>query len=185
LYLCYCIDKESGDRRRAEVFELVGSFPSIVISHIHKWLTVTHSQFEYKSRHQEPQAQQQQAQQQVTRLHRPQPVPPSAPHAPQPISQRVEGIVSPESSPELSPTIFQADLEGQRQHRPPRPLPAQVLQRQESSEMDPFLPDLDAEPEPEPREDVRGYDVSNRDPVPDSEDDEGTDSALFPGSDIF
>jgi len=51
--------------------------------------------------------------------------------------------------------------------------------------MDPFLPDLDAEPEPEPREDVRGYDVSNRDPVPDSEDDEGTDSALFPGSDIF
>ena len=26
MYLCYCIDKESGDRRRAEVFKLVRSF---------------------------------------------------------------------------------------------------------------------------------------------------------------
>jgi len=52
--------------------------------------------------------------------------------------------------------------------------------------MDPFLPDLDAEPEPEPPGDVSGYDVSNHDPAPDGgEDDEGTDSALFPGSDIF
>ena len=29
LYLCYCIDKETGDRRRAEVFELV-RFPFIL-----------------------------------------------------------------------------------------------------------------------------------------------------------
>ncbi|KAH9958336.1 plasma-membrane choline transporter-domain-containing protein [Russula dissimulans] len=170
LYLCYCIDKESGDRRRAEVFEL----------------------FEYKSRRQQSQAEQQQGQQQAARLHRPQPVQPPAPHAPQPISQRVEGIASPESSPELSPTVFQVDLEGQRQHPPPQHLPgqqrtAQALQRQESSEMDPFLPDLDAEPEPEPPGDVGGYDVSDSDPAPDGtvEDDEGTGSALFPGSDIF
>ncbi|KAI0293553.1 plasma-membrane choline transporter-domain-containing protein [Russula brevipes] len=168
LYLCYCIDKETGDRRRAEVFEL----------------------FEYDPRRQQQQPQQHQQQQQ-TRVHRPQPVPHPAPHAPQPISQRVEGIASPESSPDLSPTTFQVDLEvGRRLHRPPvHPQPqqhtVQALQRQESSEMDPFLPDLDAELEP----DVRGYDVSNPNPAEHSdneEDEEGLAvSGLFPGSDIF
>ena len=140
-------------------------------------------------------------------MHRPQPAPPPTSHAPQPISQRVEGIASPESSPELSPADFQVDLEvGRRQHRPPLPVQAQqqhttkALQRQESSEMDPFLPDLDPEPETEPepagmlhaRGDVAGYDVSERKPAPgdqhsdDGEDEEGmTASALFPGSDIF
>lgn len=188
LYLCYCIDKETGDQRRAEVFEL----------------------FEYNSRRQpqpQPQQQQQQRQQQTARVHRPQPAPPSTSHAPQPISQRVEGIASPESSPELSPTDFQVDLEaGRRQHRPPLPAQAQqqpktnALQRQES--MDPFLPDLDPDPEPEPaglvhgKGDVRGYDlgydVNDRNPASvgqhsdDGEDEEGmTASALLPGSDIF
>ena len=139
-------------------------------------------------------------------MHRPQPAPPPTSHAPQPISQRVEGIASPESSPELSPTDFQVDLEtGRRQHRPPLPVQSQQqyttksLQRQESSEMDPFLPDLDPEPELEAepagvlhgKGDV-GYDVNERNPAPgdqhsdDGEDEEGmTTSALFPGSDIF
>lgn len=103
----------------------------------------------------------------------------------------MEGIVSPDSSPELSPTDFQVDLEvGRRQHQQT----AQALQRQESSEMDPFLPDLDPEPEPEP---TTGYDVSEGIPPKlasrggsgsdgDEEDEEGmTTSALFPGSDIF
>lgn len=186
LYLCYCIDKETGDRRRTEVFEL----------------------FEYNSRRQ-------QQPQQQTRVHRPQPAPPPAPHAPQPISQRVEGMVSPESSPELSPTAFHADLEaGLRHPRPTHarlPLSAQPqlqesgrqrtahrLRRQESSEMDPFLPDLDPEPE---TEDVRrandavvqgGYDVesslsaSTGKHSEESDEEEGmAASALFPGSDIF
>lgn len=66
--------------------------------------------------------------------------------------------------------------------------------------MDPFLPDLDPEPELEPepagvlhgKGDVMGYDANERKPAPgdqlsdDGEDDEGmTTSALFPGSDIF
>ncbi|KAI9446176.1 plasma-membrane choline transporter-domain-containing protein [Lactarius indigo] len=193
LYLCYCIDKETGDRRRAEVFEL----------------------FEYNSRRQQ-QSQQQQRQQQ-TRVHRPQPAPPSAPHAPQPISQRVEGIVSPESSPELSPTAFHVDLEaGLRHPRPTHsrlPLPPQtqlqasgrqhtahMLRRQESSELDPFLPDLDPEPEPEPG-DARGandavvqggYDVgsslsaSTGKHSEEGDEEEGmAESALFPGSGHF
>jgi hypothetical protein len=33
LYLCYCIDKETGDRRRTEVFELVRPLTSIHFSH--------------------------------------------------------------------------------------------------------------------------------------------------------
>ena len=160
--------------------------------------------FEYNSRHQRQQSQQQQQQQQQqyrqqqTRIHRPQPAPPPPPHAQQPISQRVEGIVSPETSPELSPTDFQVDLEAGIRHPHPRlPLPppparAQSLRRQESSEINPFLPDLDPEPEPEPElllqdEAVaaapqRGYDVG-----PHSEDEEEGlgSSALFPGSDIF
>jgi len=135
-------------------------------------------------------------------VHRPQPATPST-HAPQPISQRVEGIASPESSPELSPTDFQVDLEaGRLQHRPPLPAQAQqqpkakALQRQES--MDPFLPDLDPDPEPEPmgvvrgKGDVRGYDINDYNPASngqhsdDGEDEEGmTASVLLPGSDIF
>jgi hypothetical protein len=119
----------------------------------------------------------------------------------------VEGIASPESSPELSPTDFQVDLEaGRRQHRPPLPAQAQrqpkttALRRQES--MDPFLPDLDPDPEPESadlvhgRGDVRdyelGYDVNDLNPTlggqhsDDGEDEEGmTGSVLLPGSDIF
>ena len=66
--------------------------------------------------------------------------------------------------------------------------------------MDPFLPDLDPEPESEPepvgvlhgRDDVAGFDVSERTSAPGDqrsdygEDEEGmTASALFPGSDIF
>lgn len=68
--------------------------------------------------------------------------------------------------------------------------------------MDPFLPDLDSEPESEPepepagvphgKGDVTGYDVNDREPASDGqrsddgEDEEGmTSSALFPGSDIF
>jgi len=138
-------------------------------------------------------------------VHRPQQPQAPTPHAPQPISQRVEGIASPESSPELSPADFHIDLEaGQRQHHPPlslqtqRPV-AQALRRQESSELDPFLPDLDAEPEPEPGHErvgvthVRGYDVDNPNPAlagqhsdDDEEDEEGmTTSVLLPGSDIF
>ena len=163
----------------------------------------TFFKFEYNSRHQRQQSQQQQKQQQQhrqqqTRIHRPQPAPPPPPHAQQPISQRVEGIVSPETSPELSPTDFQVDLEAGIRHPHPRlPLPppparAQSLRRQESSEINPFLPDLDPEPEPEPElllqdEAVaaaaqRGYDVG-----PHSEDEEEGlgSSALFPGSDIF
>lgn len=76
---------------------------------------------------------------------------------------------------------------------------AQALRRQESSELDPFLPDLDAEPEPEPGHErvgvthVRGYDVDNPNPAlagqhsdDDEEDEEGmTTSVLLPGSDIF
>jgi hypothetical protein len=138
-------------------------------------------------------------------VHRPQPPPPPPPHAPQPISQRVEGIVSPESSPELSPTDFQVDLEiGRHQHRPALPIQpqqpqqpvAQALQRQESSEMDPFLPDIDSEPEPERERAgvarVMGYDVDSPNPAlagqhsDDEEVEEGmTTSALLPGSDIF
>jgi hypothetical protein len=167
-------------------------------------------QFEYNLRHQ----QQPQRQQPTPRVHRPQPQPPPAPHAPQPISQRVEGIASPESSPELSPTDFQLDLEvGRCQNLPPHPrlplpppppsLPraeptAKALQRQESSEMNPFLPDLDPELDPEPAamrhaDDVKGYDLTG-DPSPisvvnhgedDEEDDDAMGSALFPGSDIF
>jgi hypothetical protein len=64
--------------------------------------------------------------------------------------------------------------------------------------MNPFLPDIDLEPEPEPAVmrhmgGVKGYDVG--DPIPVSagkhgeDDDEDEDamagSALFPGSDIF
>ena len=117
----------------------------------------------------------------------------------------MEGIVSPESSPELSPADFRIDLEaGQRQHHPPlsvqtqQPV-AQALRRQESSELDPFLPDLDAEPEEPGHEPagvthVRGYDVNNPNPAlagqhsddEEDEDEEGmTTSALLPGSDIF
>ena len=201
LYQCYCIDKETGDRRRSEVFELV----RICTARLLFLLTVHFFfKFEYNSRHQRQQSQQQQQQQQQqhrqqqTRIHRPQPAPPPPPHAQQPISQRVEGIVSPETSPELSPTDFQVDLEAGIRHPHPRlPLPppparAQSLRRQESSEINPFLPDLDPEPEPEPElllqdEAVaaaaqRGYDVG-----PHSEDEEEGlgSSALFPGSDIF
>lgn len=164
-------------------------------------------QFEYNSRSQQQQPQGQQRQQQQTaRVHRPPAPQAPPPHAPQPISQRVEGIASPESSPELSPTDFRIDLEaGQRQHHPPlsvhtqQPV-AQALRRQESSELDPFLPDLDAEPE-EPEHEpapagvthVRGYDVNNPNPAlagqhsdDEEEDEEGmTTSALLPGSDIF
>lgn len=132
-------------------------------------------------------------------MHRPQPPQAPPPHAPQPISQRVEGIASPESSPELSPADFHIDLEaGPRQHHPPLSLQtqqpvAQALRRQESSELDPFLPDLDAEPEPEPgATHVRGYDIDNPNPAlagqhsDDEEDEEGmTTSVLLPGSDIF
>lgn len=64
--------------------------------------------------------------------------------------------------------------------------------------MNPFLPDLDPELDPEPvvmrnAHDVKGYDLSG-DPslIPavnhgegDEEDDEAMGSALFPGSDIF
>jgi hypothetical protein len=64
--------------------------------------------------------------------------------------------------------------------------------------MNPFLPDLDPELDPEPAvmrhaHDVKGYDLSG-DPSPisavnhgedDEEDDEAMGSALFPGSDIF
>ena len=73
-----------------------------------------------------------------------------------------------------------------------------MLRRQESSEMDPFLPDLDPDPEPE---DVHrtdgalaqsGYDVGSPPlasaSVLSEEDDEEegmATSALFPGSDIF
>jgi hypothetical protein len=72
----------------------------------------------------------------------------------------------------------------------------QTLQRQESSEMDPFLPDIDSEPEPE-RERVgvarvMGYDIDSSNPdlagqhSDDEEVEEGmTTSALLPGSDIF
>ncbi|KAI9511106.1 plasma-membrane choline transporter-domain-containing protein [Russula earlei] len=158
LYLCYCIDKESGDRRRAEVFEL----------------------FEYNSRRQQPQARQQQGQQHATRVHRPQRVPVPGPHAPQPISQRVEGIASPESSPELSPTDFQVD---------PRSwaAPAPSTSTSTNAKAD------DAEPEPElaveheEKGQLRGYDVGNPNPTPDGEEDEDEmgGSALFPGSDIF
>jgi len=122
----------------------------------------------------------------------------------------VEGIVSPESSPELSPTNFQVDLEpGRRQHRSTLPAQAQLqrpnakpLQRQES--MDPFLPDLDPDPEPEPElagvvhgeGDARGYDlgydINDRSSASggqhsDDREDEGgmTASVLLPGSDIF
>jgi hypothetical protein len=83
-------------------------------------------------------------------------------------------------------------VQAQQQHT------AKALQRQESSEMDPFLPDLDSEPEPEPagvphgKGDVKGYDVNDRKSASggqhsdDGEDEEGmTSSALFPGSDIF
>jgi hypothetical protein len=95
--------------------------------------------------------------------------------------QRVEGIASPESSLELSPTDFQMDLEvGRCQNLPPPhprlPLPspspsrpraeltAQALQRQESTDMNPFLPDLDPELDPEPAamrhaDDVKGYNL--------------------------
>jgi hypothetical protein len=68
--------------------------------------------------------------------------------------------------------------------------------------MDPFLPDLDQDPEPEPaglvhgKGDARGYDlgydVNGRNPAlggqhsDDAEDEEGmTGSVLLPGSDIF
>jgi hypothetical protein len=153
-------------------------------------------QFEYNSRRQ----QQPQRPQQTLLARRPQPQPPPAPHAPQPISQRVEGIASPESSPELSPTDFQVDLEAGRRQNPP-PLPqaertARALQRQESSEMNPFLPDIDPELEPEPAfmrhmGGVKGYDIGDTSPVSagkhGEEDDEDAmaGSALFPGSDIF
>lgn len=157
---------------------------------------MAHTQFEYNSRSQQQQPQRQQRQQQTARVHRPQ-VP--TPHAPQPISQRVEGIASPESSPELSPTDFHIDLEaGQRQRHPPLSIQAQqpvaqALRRQESSELDPFLPDLDPEPEPEPEPEPAGYDVSNPNPTlagqhsdEEDEDEEGmTTSVLLPGSDIF
>jgi hypothetical protein len=156
-----------------------------------------YAQFEYNSRSQRQQPPRQQQQQPTTRVHRPQSMPQPTPHAPQPISQRVEGIASPESSPELSPTDFQVDLEvGRRQHHPSLPIQAQqpvaqTLQRQESSEMDPFLPDLDPEPETEPSG-VRGYDVGNLNPAvagqhsDNEEDEEGmTTSVLLPGSDIF
>ena len=134
-------------------------------------------------------------------MHRPQPPQAPTPHAPQPISQRVEGIASPESSPELSPADFHIDLEvGRRQHHPPLSIQAQqpvaqALRRQESSELDPFLPDLDPEPEHEPAgvTHMRGYDVSNPNPAlagqhsdDEEEDEEGmTTSVLLPGSDIF
>jgi hypothetical protein len=203
LYLCYCIDRETGDRRRAEVFELVRFWTPIPFTYV--WLTITPEQFEYNSRPPQQQPQRQQRQQQTARVNRPQPPPAPTPHAPQPISQRVEGIMSPESSPELSPTGFQLDLEvGRRQHRPAPPMQpqqpvAQALQRQESSEMDPFLPDLDSEPEPEPEQvervgvaRVMGYDVDDPNPAlaglysDDEEVEEGmTTSALLPGSDIF
>jgi hypothetical protein len=111
------------------------------------------------------------------------------------------------------------DLEaGRHQNRPPHPrlplppppppLPqtqptARALQRQESSEMNPFLPDLDPElelePEPEPAimrhtGDMRGYDIGDPSPISagkyggddDLDDEEAmAGSALFPGSDIF
>lgn len=79
-----------------------------------------------------------------------------------------------------------------RHPHPRLPLPplarAQSLRRQESSEINPFLPDLDPEPEPEPellQDDgvaaQRGYDVGHSE---DEEEGLGS-SALFPGSDIF
>jgi hypothetical protein len=163
------------------------------------------AQFEYNSRSQQQQPQRHQRQQQTARVHRPQLPQAPPPHAPQPISLRVEGIASPESSPELSPADFHIDLEaGQRQHHPPLSTQAQqpvtqALRRQESSELDPFLPDLDPEPEPEHERagvavtDMRGYDVDNPNPTlagqhsdDEEEDEEGmTTSVLLPGSDIF
>lgn len=139
--------------------------------------------FEYNSRRQ------QKSQQQQTRIRRPQPAPPPPPHAPQPISQRVEGIVSPETSPELSPTDFQVDLEAGIRHPHPRlplPPPTQTLRRQESSEINPFLPDLDPEPEQPAAQSQRGYDVGHNSEDSDEEEEGGLGaSALFPGSDIF
>ena len=117
--------------------------------------------------------------------------------------------MSPESSPELSPTAFQVDLEAGMRHprlplppQPARQTTAHALRRQESSEINPFLPDLEPETEPEPEaEDVRrvddsmiqeGYEVesprlaSTGRLSEEGDDDEGmAGSALFPGSDLF
>ncbi|KAI0050892.1 hypothetical protein FA95DRAFT_1555150 [Auriscalpium vulgare] len=127
LYLCYCIDKDTGERRRAEVFEM----------------------FEYDSKGSE--RRRQQGRRQPPR----QPPPPArresvgAPGRPlpqQPISKRVEAMESPESSPELGGRDVGAEtrMEAAPEFWDHGAQGASVVSRQEE-EVDPFLAELQVE----------------------------------------
>ena len=86
LYICYCIDKDAGERRRKEVFVAV-SIPSSPLAPV---ALLTTSQFEYENRNQQSQPVPQRRQAQhapvlLTHQDRRQPLPSSPPLAQQPL----------------------------------------------------------------------------------------------------
>ncbi|KAI0314722.1 plasma-membrane choline transporter-domain-containing protein [Amylostereum chailletii] len=118
LYLCYCLDKEAGDQRRAEVFEM----------------------FEYNARHSTQPARSQPS------ARRP-PPPPSRQaerrpsntqyeQPPQPISRRVEGMVSPESSPEFGGRELAGPSSSSHHHAR---VPMHHAEPPPEEDLDPFL----------------------------------------------
>ncbi|THH15517.1 hypothetical protein EW146_g4975 [Bondarzewia mesenterica] len=136
LYLCYCIDKDVGERRRGEVFEM----------------------FEYDHRRPQTSSRHQTQTQTQARVYssapRPQP-PPPRPQPQQPISQRVEGMMSPDSSPETSPEM-RVDVrlrpeEISRVTRDEERGRREVQVREQAEDLDPFLraysPEMDKEEE--------------------------------------
>lgn len=172
LYLCYCIDKDVGERHREEVFA--------ALEYEIQPRTAARSQPQTAA----PPQSQSQAQPRSSLSGRPE-------HASPTRAQRPTAISPPQSNPPRLP----------QQYTPPspKPVPRPIQPVQPVQPMQPIIPDADIDPfehEPigfaAPAAQVHGYDLSPEprrtsvdDESLDEDDEHGEESQLFPGSGLF